>query len=83
MERLVVTVNDNTIGVADIPDEIVTRGQVVSSEVRSLADAAETAEKKPIQAALVANDFHREKTANSLEVSVRTLHYKMNRYGLH
>ncbi|MEQ9066722.1 MAG: helix-turn-helix domain-containing protein, partial [Gimesia chilikensis] len=33
--------------------------------------------------ALAACDYHREKTAKLLGVSVRTLHYKMSRYGLH
>ena len=35
------------------------------------------------QAALAASDFHREHTARRLGISLRTLHYKMNRYGLH
>jgi two-component system NtrC family response regulator len=28
-------------------------------------------------------DNHRERTAKLLDISVRTLHYKMRRYGLH
>lgn len=83
MERLVVTVNDDLVSLADLPTELARQGQQVSSEVRSLADAAEAAEKEAIQATLAANDFHRERTANALDISVRTLHYKMNRYGLH
>jgi len=48
-----------------------------------LAEVTEYAEKDAIQAALAASDFHREQTAKALGVSVRTLHYKMSRYGLH
>ncbi|MGB7326143.1 MAG: helix-turn-helix domain-containing protein [Rubripirellula sp.] len=36
-----------------------------------------------IESALAANDFHRAITARSLCISVRTLHYKMNKYDLH
>ena len=36
-----------------------------------------------IQAALAACECHREHTAKMLDISVRTLHYKMSRYGLH
>jgi two-component system NtrC family response regulator len=43
----------------------------------------EAAEKAGIKNALVVNEFHREQTAKALGISVRTLHYKMNRYNLH
>ena len=48
-----------------------------------MSDATEAAEKDAIQAALAASNCHREETAKVLGISVRTLHYKMNRYGLH
>ncbi|HBN79742.1 MAG TPA: sigma-54-dependent Fis family transcriptional regulator, partial [Planctomycetaceae bacterium] len=54
-----------------------------TATVRTLAEVTEYAEKDAIQAALAASDFHREQTAKALGVSVRTLHYKMSRYGLH
>ncbi|WP_146369166.1 response regulator transcription factor [Symmachiella macrocystis] len=53
------------------------------TRIRSLTEVAEDAEKDAIQAALAASDCHREQTAKALGVSVRTLHYKMSRYGLH
>jgi two-component system NtrC family response regulator len=49
----------------------------------TLIEIAEAAEKVAIAQALTTNDFHRERTAKSLGISVRTLHYKMNRYNLH
>lgn len=49
----------------------------------SLVEIAEAAEKVAIAQALSANEFHRERTAKALGISVRTLHYKMNRYNLH
>ena len=46
-------------------------------------EVTEEAEKDAIGAALAASEYHREQTAKSLGISVRTLHYKMSRYGLH
>ncbi len=50
---------------------------------RTLAEITEAAEQAGIKSALIANDHHRELTAKSLGISVRTLHYKMSKYGLH
>jgi two-component system NtrC family response regulator len=79
MERLVVTVEGPTIHAEDLPEEmrVPPRGAVVTLE-----EAAQEAEKAAILAALARCDQHRERTAAALGVSVRTLHYKMNRYGL-
>lgn len=84
IERLVVTVNTETIAANDLPAELnAVAANTSSSPVRSLAEVTESAEKQAILASLAANDFHREQTAKMLGVSVRTLHYKMSRYGLH
>lgn len=82
VERLVVTVSDDMIGAEHLPADLGPTNSA-NNAISTLADATEAAEKNAIQSALAANDFHREKTANSLGISVRTLHYKMNRYGLH
>lgn len=82
VERLVVTVAHDTICATHLPADL-SPTTPPTSLTGTLADATETAEKTAIQSALVANDFHRERTATSLGISVRTLHYKMNRYGLH
>lgn len=83
IERLVVTVAGNTIVARDLPLDLSNTIATSSATGCTLAEATETAEKEAIQSALAANDFHREHTAKALGVSVRTLHYKMNRYGLH
>ena len=84
VERLVVTVNDEVIHSDDIPPDLQPSvGVRTSSEPRSLSEAVEEAERTAITAALAACEFHREHTARMLGISVRTLHYKMNRYGLH
>lgn len=83
IERLVVTVEHEVISVADLPAELSSKPKGGLGCTRSLAEVTEAAERDAIQVALAANDFHREQTAKTLGVSVRTLHYKMNRYGLH
>ncbi len=80
VERLVVTIDGDIIHADDLPAE--TRG-TPSGTVHTLAGTVEESEKQAIMAALAACDYHREKTAKLLDISVRTLHYKMNRYGLH
>lgn len=84
IERLVVTVSDDTIHASDIPAELdpATASSAASRTV-TLAEAVESAEKTAVIAALAACNYHREHTAKMLGVSIRTLHYKMNRYGLH
>ena len=83
VERLVVTVAGEIIHVSDLPTDLVRLSSLPLLENQALSDIVEAAEKSAIQSTLAANDFHREKTANALGISVRTLHYKMNRYGLH
>ncbi|QDU82185.1 Transcriptional regulatory protein ZraR [Polystyrenella longa] len=83
MERLVVTVTHELIYVEHLPREFNESSSAGKNPIRSLAEVVEEAEQQAINAALVASDYHREQTAKKLGVSVRTLHYKMSRYGLH
>src|SRR5262249_13817663 len=95
MERLVVTVEGPTIHIEDLPKEM--QGSrpgpgadnwpvnILDSRdvpVPTLEAAAAEAEKATILAALERCNNHRERTAQMLGISVRTLHYKMNRYSL-
>jgi two-component system response regulator AtoC len=79
MERLVVTVEGPIVHAEDLPDDMRTQppGGVVTLE-----SAAQEAEKVAILAALAQCNQHRERAAALLDISVRTLHYKMSRYGL-
>lgn len=84
IERLVVTTTPECIELKDLPPELSKRSHDHSAApVKTLAAITEAAEKSGIENALVVNDFHREQTAKALGISVRTLHYKMNRYNLH
>lgn len=84
VERLVVTHNREIIGVDDIPRDVAPSSSSSAATLPgSLNEAVEAFEKETISAFLNANGMHREKTAKALGISVRTLHYKMSRYGLH
>lgn len=83
MERLVVTLTGDVIHESDLPPELTPRKDSKLAIARTLAEAVEECEREAISIALEACEFHREKTAQRLGVSVRTLHYKMGRYGLH
>lgn len=83
IERLVVTCVDDQIDAKHLPSDLTAVATTTSSKVQTLAEATENAEKTAVQTALAACDSHRELTAKALGVSVRTLHYKMSRYGIH
>ncbi|MFN9626758.1 MAG: sigma-54-dependent transcriptional regulator [Planctomycetota bacterium] len=83
IERLVITSQGEEIQCKDLPAEL-TRPPTEEPLLKgSLVEIAEAAEKVAIAQALSANEYHRERTAKALGISVRTLHYKMNRYNLH
>jgi two-component system NtrC family response regulator len=79
MERLVVTVEGSTVHAEDLPEEMRTAPR---QGVVTLEQAVQEVEKAAILAALAESNQHRERAARLLDISVRTLHYKMNRYGL-
>jgi two-component system NtrC family response regulator len=79
MERLVVVVEGPVIHAADLPKEMHARPRPGTLD---LDEAVQEAEKAVILAALAQCNNHRERTAQVLGISVRTLRYKMNRYSL-
>jgi transcriptional regulator with PAS, ATPase and Fis domain len=50
---------------------------------RTLSDHLEMAEKSHILHVLRENDDNRELTAKDLEISLRSLYYKLKKYGIH
>lgn len=83
IERFVVTLNSDVIRASDLPPELTPRVASRSAVVKTLAEVVEECERNAISSVLEACEFHREKTARRLGISIRTLHYKMGRYGLH
>jgi two-component system NtrC family response regulator len=97
VERLVVTVESPTIHIEDLPAEMHAPRRLpppaetfwpanirepAPVQVPTLDAAVVEVEKATILAALDRCNHHRERTAQLLGISVRTLHYKMNRYSL-
>jgi two-component system NtrC family response regulator len=79
MERLVVTIEGDVIHAEDLPEEL----RILPTQVfATMEDAVQQAERTSILAALSQCNQHRERAARLLGISVRTLHYKMSRYGL-
>lgn len=81
IERLSVTAKAEEITADMIPEELISSPS--SRSPQTLAAAVEQAEIQAITQALKECEHHRERTAKRLDISVRTLHYKMNRYNLH
>ncbi|WP_146675333.1 sigma-54-dependent transcriptional regulator [Pirellula sp. SH-Sr6A] len=83
IERMVIVGAGNVIDVPDLPSDLRKASRPNPTQPTSLAEALDECEKVTIQAALEACQMHREHTAKLLGVSVRTLHYKMSRHGMH
>lgn len=83
IERVVVTIGAEVIEPDHLPSELTSVEKFRAATTATLAEVTEAAERAAIESALATNDFHREQTAKALGISVRTLHYKMNRFGLH
>ncbi|MCA9259346.1 MAG: sigma-54-dependent Fis family transcriptional regulator [Planctomycetales bacterium] len=85
VERLVIMAPGEEIQHRDLPVEI--RGsEAVPPNAGSaplLSDLVAECEIAAIKAALTANDGHRERAAQQLGVSLRTIHNKMSRYDIH
>lgn len=83
VERLVITHTGDIIHANELPAELQRKSSNSNAPIRSLAESVEECEREAIESALAACEFHRERTAKRLGISIRTLHYKMGRYGLH
>jgi two-component system NtrC family response regulator len=80
VDRLVAIVEGPVIHADDLPKEM--HAPTSRPGVLDLDAAVQETEKAAILAALAQCDHHRERTAQLLGISVRTLRYKMNRYSL-
>jgi len=81
VERLVVTIDRPLVRLEDLPKEV--NHSRATGAVRRLNEAVEEAERQALGQALIHAGYHRERAADLLGISVRSLHYKMSRYGLH
>lgn len=83
VERMVVTHIGDVLHNHELPAELKALQGSPAELSGTLTEAVERCEREVISAALAACDFHRDRTAKRLGISVRTLHYKMSRYELH
>lgn len=79
IERLVVIVEGPVIHADDLPSEMHAPRRPGNLDLDA---AVQETEKATILAALAQCDHHRERTAQALGISARTLRYKLNRYSL-
>lgn len=77
LERGLIMTASDTLEPRDLPEKI-----RQNPEGQKKSDSLEEAEKNALLQALELNDYHREKTAEYLGVSRRTLQYKLRKYGL-
>ena len=86
VERAVVLTRDRRIGINDLLPKMTEQMSTVPLNVtfptQSLKKALEGPERAVIEAALRANGWNRQLTADMLEINRTTLYKKMKRYGL-
>jgi len=86
MERAVVLTKNRHITVNDLPGKLVEAAAAAPTgatyQATSLKAALEEPEKRIIEAALLANGWNRQLTAQALEINRTTLYKKMKRYNL-
>ena len=86
IERAVVLSTGRYIGTADLPAKLVDAAETYDPGTRwepmTLKEAMERPEKRILEAALRANGWNRQITAEQLGINRTTLYKKMKRYGL-
>ncbi|MGD2109873.1 MAG: sigma-54 dependent transcriptional regulator [Phycisphaerae bacterium] len=87
VERAVVLCKGGRIGTRDLPPKLIEAAagmadEIEASEPMSLREALEGPERRIIEAALRANGWNRQATAEQLQINRTTLYKKMKRHGL-
>jgi DNA-binding NtrC family response regulator len=86
IERAVVLCRGHEIGLEDLPPKLVAAAAesppAQGYRPMSLREALEEPERRILEAALIANGWNRQLTAEQLDINRTTLYKKMKRYGL-
>lgn len=82
LERLVVTVREEMIQPHHLPEEIQASKEDLRTMLVTLGCSLEDIEKEVIRRTLSEVTNHREKAANLLGISLRSLQYKIKEYGI-
>lgn len=86
IDRILIFSNDNLIDIDDLPDYMFIRENInsekVDSSILSLKKVIEDVERDYIKKALTLTNGNRLKAAKLLEISPRSIHYKIKEYGI-
>ncbi|MFP4383386.1 MAG: sigma-54 interaction domain-containing protein, partial [Spirochaetia bacterium] len=79
IERTFILKNEGMIGLADLPDELVSREKARRTDIRTARDLLDA---QTIESALKQNSYNRQKTADDLGIHKTTLFRRMKRLGI-
>ena len=83
LERALILCRADTLDLRDLPDHLLVPGAPAPSrQSHSGENPLETAERQALQETLRKYAGHRERTAQALGISRRTLQYRLKKYGL-
>ena len=82
IERAIILSRSDALDVRDLPESIVQGGIKSGPEPEHEDESLDRAEKETLERALKDHQGHREKTAQALGISRRTLQYKLKKHGL-
>lgn len=82
IERALILSRSDTLGVDSLPGWLLEGGVPSEPGPMEIPASLDEAEKQALVRALDANGGHRQRTADSLGISRRTLQYKLRKYGL-
>jgi two-component system NtrC family response regulator len=84
LERALILCRADTLGLRDLPEHLATPGQALRPMISGLPGESplETAERQALEETLRKYAGHRERTAQALGISRRTLQYRLKKYGL-
>lgn len=84
LERALILCRADTLDLRDLPEHLVTQGTALlpRQSAQPGESPLETAERQALQETLRKYAGHRERTAQALGISRRTLQYRLKKYGL-
>jgi len=85
LERAIILARSDRLGVESLPPHLLERApaeRLDDADNQAAPTSLDEAEKQALVRALSVHDGHRERTADALGISRRTLQYKLRKYGL-
>lgn len=82
LERSLILCRDDILDVRDLPDHLRTATRITPAVIAPSESPLEAAERHTLEDTLRKYGGHRERTAQALGISRRTLQYRLKKYGL-